>query len=122
MSALPPRRGTASSAPPTILHGARPPEVSATARGGSRARCALSGLLQTVGFTVDLDDFASMNEAVDERDHAGGVWEQLAPRGEGAICGDEDGSPALVAPVDDLRQHVGVSVAVSDVAQLVDLC
>jgi hypothetical protein len=40
---------------------------------------------EAVGFPVDGEDFGVMDEAVDQGDDAGGVWEHVALFGEGAI-------------------------------------
>jgi hypothetical protein len=66
-------------------------------------------------------DLGVVDEAVDERDDAGGVGEDLVPFGEGAVGGDEGGF-GLVAARDDLEQQVGVAFGVGQVADLVDLC
>lgn len=57
----------------------------------------LLGLLQAVALGIDLDDLGSVDEAVDESDHAGGVWEDLAPFGECLIGAQEQWSVRVVA-------------------------
>ena len=78
----------------------------------------LPGLTESMALAVELDDFAAVDEAVDEGDDAGGAGEPVGPLGEGFVGGDEDG---LVegAPGDALEEEVGVSVVVVEVAALV---
>jgi hypothetical protein len=49
----------------------------------------------------------------------GGVGEDLAPFGEGAV-GREQGGFLLVAARDDLKEQIGVAVGVGEVSDLVD--
>jgi hypothetical protein len=46
---------------------------------------AFLGLLEAVGLALDSDDLGVVDEAVDQGDDAGGIGEDLAPFGEGAI-------------------------------------
>jgi hypothetical protein len=46
-----------------------------------------------------------MDQAVDERDHAGGVGEHLGPFGKGLVGGDE-GALFLVATADELEEQI----------------
>ena len=80
---------------------------------------AFLGLLEAVGFALDGDDLGVVDEAVDQGDDAGGVGEDLAPLGKGAVGGDEGGL-GLVAARDDLEEQVGVAVGVGQIADLVD--
>src|SRR5208282_603053 len=80
---------------------------------------ALFSLLETVGIAVDGDDLGVVDEAVDQRDDAGGAGEHLVPVGERAVGGDQ-GALGLVASADQLEQHVGVAVGVGEIADLVD--
>ena len=50
-----------------------------------------------------------MDQAVDERDHAGGVGEHLGPFGKGLVGGDE-GALFLVATADELEEQIGVAL------------
>ena len=49
----------------------------------------LLGLLEAVALGVDVDDLGAMNEAIDERDDAGGVREDLAPLLEGLVGAEQ---------------------------------
>ena len=55
---------------------------------GAALLLAFLGFLAAVGVAVDGDDLGVVDEPVDEGDKAGGVWEGLAPLGEGAVRGD----------------------------------
>ena len=48
---------------------------------------AFAGLLEAIGLAVDGDDLGVVDEAVDQRNDAGGVGEHLAPFGKGAVGG-----------------------------------
>ena len=61
-----------------------------------------------------------MNEAIDERDDAGGVREHLAPLREGLVGAEQDWLLSVVAPRDDLEEQVGVAAVVGKVADLID--
>ena len=86
---------------------------------GDLAAIAVFSLLETVGIAVDGDDVGVVDEAVDERDDAGGAGEHLVPVGERAVGGDQ-GALGLVASADQLEQHVGVAVGVGEISDLVD--
>ena len=62
-----------------------------------------------------------VDEAVDQGDDTGGIGEDLAPFGEGAV-GRDEGGLGLVAARDDLKEQIGVTVGVGQIADLVDLC
>ena len=57
--------------------------------------CALLGLLEAVGIAFDGDDLGVVDEAVDQRDDAGGVGKDLPPLGKGAV--GDDGAAGEVA-------------------------
>jgi len=61
-----------------------------------------------------------VDEAVDERDGAGGVWKDFGPLAEGLVGAEHDGLLGVVAARDDFEEEVGVAVAVREVADLVD--
>ena len=69
----------------------------------------LLGFLEAVALGVDVDDLGPMNEPIDERDDAGGVREDFAPRGEGLVGTEQHGSLGVVAAGDDLEEQVGVA-------------
>lgn len=71
------------------------------------------------GFALEGDDLGVMHQAVDERDHAGGIGEHLGPLGEGLVGGDE-GALFFMAAADELEQQIGVTIRVGEVADLVD--
>src|SRR4051812_50070825 len=70
---------------------------------------AFARLLEAVGIPVDGDDLGVVDEAIDQRDDACGVGEDLAPFGERAVGGDQR-APDLVAARDQLEHQVGVAV------------
>jgi len=60
-----------------------------------------------------------VREAVDQRDDAGGVGEDLVAFG-GELAGGQDDRPlALVAAVDDPEEQVGVAGVVGEIPELV---
>ena len=60
-----------------------------------------------------------MHQTIHQRDHAGGVEEDIAPFGEGAVGGDQGGF-LLIVLGDDLEQQVGVAVGIGEIPRLVD--
>ena len=81
----------------------------------------LFGFLEAIGFAVEGDDLAVVDQAIDEGYDAGGVGEHLVPFGEGPVGGD-DGALLLVAPIGQLEQQVGMAIGVGQVPDLIDLC
>ncbi len=73
----------------------------------------------TVTVSVDLDDCAMMNEAVDGCDSDGGIGEDLVPFTEQLIAGD-DQAPALVALGDQLEQDRRFGIIFADVAETIE--
>ena len=61
-----------------------------------------------------------MDDAVDERYHAGGVREHLRPFGERTARGERQ-ALGLVAAAHDLEEQIGVPVAVGEVTELDEL-
>ena len=82
---------------------------------------ALLGLLEAIGRPLDGDDLGVVHQAIDQRDDTGGVGEDLAPLGEGAVGGNQGGL-LFVAAADEFEQQVGVAVGVGQVADLIELC
>jgi hypothetical protein len=82
---------------------------------------AVVGFLETIGFAVDSDDLGIVDKTVDQRDHAGGVWEDLAPFGKWAVTGDQRAF-VLMTPRDQLEHQIGMAVGVGEIADLIDLC
>ena len=70
---------------------------------------AFAGLLEPVGLALDGDDLGGLDEAIDQRDDAGGVGEHLTPFGKGAV-GSDQRAAGLVAARDQLEHQVGVEV------------
>ena len=64
-------------------------------------------------------DLGVVHQPVDHGDDTGGVGEDLAPVGEGAIGGD-DGAFLLVAAADQFEHQVGVAIGVGQIADFVD--
>src|SRR5271157_712188 len=69
--------------------------------------------------TVDGDDVAVVEEAVEDGGGEDLVGEDLAPFAEGLVAGDDDGA-LLVAAGDDLEDEVGVVAGQGEVAGFVD--
>src|SRR3954468_22922875 len=91
-------------------------------RGATPARTLLSafaGFLEPVGLALDGDDLRIVDEAIDQRDDAGGAGEHLVPLGERAVGGDESAAN-LVAAGDELEHQVGMAIGAGEVADLVD--
>src|SRR3954453_4788350 len=80
---------------------------------------AFAGFLEPVGFAFDGDDLGVVDEPVDQRDDAGGIGENLAPLGKGAVGGDHRAS-GLVAAGDQFEHQVGMAVGVGEVADFID--
>ena len=74
---------------------------------------------EAVGLAVDGQDLGVVDEAVDQRDDAGSVGEDLAPLGERAV-GCDDGAVALVTAADELEQEIGVAVGIGEISDLID--
>ena len=70
-------------------------------------------------FAVDGEDLGVVDDAVDQRDHAGGIGEDLGPFGERAVRGQQQAF-VLVAAAYDLEEQIGMVVAVGEVAHLVN--
>ena len=62
-------------------------------------------------YALDGDDLGIVDQAIDERDDAGGIWEDLAPLGEWSVGGHQ-GRGLLVAAADQLEHEVGVTVGI----------
>jgi hypothetical protein len=90
------------------------------AAAGGAGGVELLGFFEAVALGVDVDDLGAVDEAVDERDDAGGVREDLAPFGEGLVGAEQNGLLRVVAAGDDLEEKVGVAAVVGEVADLVD--
>ena len=60
-----------------------------------------------------------MDKAVDNRDDAGGIREHLTPLGKWAI-GGHDGGLELITAVDNVKQQIGMAIAVRQIPHLVD--
>src|SRR3954467_6259386 len=69
---------------------------------------AFAGFLEPVGFAFDGDDLGVGEEPVDQRDDAGGIGENLAPLGKGAVGGDHRAS-GLVAAGDQFEHQIGLA-------------
>src|SRR5271163_168628 len=80
---------------------------------------AFTGLLQAIGLAFDGDDLGVVDEAVDQRDDAGGVWEHLAPLREWAVGGDQR-ALVLIATRNQFEHQIGVAVRVGQIAHFVD--
>jgi len=59
-----------------------------------------------------------MDEAVDGGERQGLVWKDLAPVAEWLIGGDQHGAP-LVAASDQLEQHTGFGLILTDVDDVI---
>ena len=79
------------------------------------------GLFETIAVGFDVDDFGAVDEAIDERDDAGGMRKHFAPLREGLVGAEQNGLLSVVAPRDDLEEQVGVAAVVRQIADLVDV-
>lgn len=70
------------------------------------------GFLGTIAFSVDLDDFGSVDQSIHQGDGARSMGKDLVPVIEGLIGGDEDGSAQVVTTGHDFEQEVSVAGAV----------
>lgn len=68
---------------------------------------------------LDVDHFGAMDEAVDQRDDAGGVREYLTPLGEGLVGAAQHWLRSVVAPSDNLEEQIGVAAVVGVIARAV---
>ena len=69
----------------------------------------LLGLTESIAFAVELDDFGTVDETVDEGDDMGGGGEHVGPLREGFVRRDEH-RQVEVSARDDLEEEVGVAV------------
>src|SRR3954467_551394 len=67
-----------------------------------------AGFLEPVGLALNGDDLGVVDEPIDQRDNAGGIGENLAPLGKGAVGGDHR-APGLVAAGDQFEHQVGMA-------------
>ena len=73
-----------------VVHGSGPHEGRGLGARGARAGFgafggAFSGFLEPIAFAVELDDFAAMDEAVDEGDDTGGGGEHVGHSEKGLL-------------------------------------
>src|SRR3989442_14715632 len=66
-------------------------------------------LFEPVAFAIDGDDLGAVDQTVDERHHAGSIWEDLVPLSEDFVGCEDDGGVLLVASRDHLEEQVGVT-------------
>ena len=96
--------------------------ASAESAGGGAEAFGLGAVgAHAVALALDLEDDASVEEAVE---HGGGdhrVVEDLAPAGDAAVGGEDDRA-LEVAALDDLEEGGGAFGLQREVAELVDLC
>ena len=78
----------------------------------------LPRLTSSERLAVDGEDLGVVDDAVDQRDHAGGIGEDLGPFGERAVRGQQQAF-VLVAAAYDLKEQIGMAVAIGEVAHLV---
>jgi hypothetical protein len=50
-----------------------------------------------------------VDQAVDQRDDAGGIWKDFAPFGEGPV-GADDRAVVLVTATDEFKQQIGMAI------------
>jgi hypothetical protein len=77
------------------------------------------GFFESVGVGVDGDDFAAVDESIDDGDDGGGRGKDFVPLGEGFVGSDEGGA-FFVASGDDLEEEVSVFWVVGEISELVD--
>src|SRR5271170_6123388 len=80
---------------------------------------AVMSFLEAIRVAFDGDDFGVVNEAVNQRDDAGGVGEHLAPFGERPIGGDQR-ALALITPRDQFEHEVSMAIGIGEISDLVD--
>jgi len=76
---------------------------------------------QAVGVAVEGEHYRAVQEPVEQGGGDGGVAEDLAPRSDASVAGQDDGG-FEVALGDDLEQGGGGLGGQGQVAQFVDLC
>ena len=72
-----------------------------------------------VAVAADVDGDRVVEEAIEDGRRDDGIAEDLAPRAEALVAGQDDGA-ALVATGDELEEEVGAVAIDRDVADLVD--
>ena len=104
-----------------VLGGRRPRgRVLRLSASGGATLLSLLRLAQPVALALDHDEFGAMDQAVDERDDAGGAGEHRGPLCEGLVGREDDRLVLLVPAGDDLEEQVSVPRVVGEVADLVD--
>jgi hypothetical protein len=64
-----------------------------------------------IGLALVHEDLSVMDEAIDQRHDAGGVWENLTPFGKGPV-GSHHGTLFLIASTDELEEKIGMAVGI----------
>ena len=72
----------------------------------------------SIALDIHLENSGVMDEAVDGGERHGLVWKDLAPVAEWLIGGDQHGAP-LVAASDQLEQHTGFGLILTDVDDVI---
>lgn len=62
-----------------------------------------------------------MHEPIDERDHTGGIGEDLVPFGECFVCCQNERTAQLIAARDDLEEQVCVACVIGKISNFVNL-
>lgn len=81
---------------------------------------SFSGLFEAIRLTLDGEDLGVVDQPVDEGHDTGGVREHLIPFAKGFVGGQDDRALLLVTTGDDLKEQIGVTCVVGEVADLID--
>ena len=71
-----------------------------------------------VAFDVDFEDRCVMDQPIHGGQRHRGIWENLAPRAERLVGGDEGGA-AFVTRADQLEQNRGLSLILTDIGEVI---
>ncbi len=75
----------------------------------------LFGFFEPVRLALDGNDFGAVHEPINERNDAAGVREHLLPLRE-RLIGGNDRALFLVAPVEQFKEQVRVTIRVGQIA------
>ena len=81
---------------------------------------ALLGLFEAIAFAFEGDDLGSMQQPIDEGDHAAGIGEDLIPFAEHFVGRQDNGTLLLITTGDHLEEQIGVVCVVGEIADFVN--
>lgn len=79
----------------------------------------LFAFMNAIALTFQDGNVGVVREPVQQRGDAGGIGKDVAPFGETAIGGDDDGS-AFITAIDDFIEKVGGVIVVSQITQFIN--